>query len=409
MDPVIRPVNSLLLIKLQSAEGVIATLDPTTDAVPFEAGSFRKGSPFTSQSANEANGSYVASQPMIVGQAVPLSFRAFMKGAGAGTTYTSSVKPPYHAPLQACGWRGQFTAAIAAAALAAGSTTTATLGTGFTGTAQLYTGMPLILSVGPGAGQFPLITNYTSGKLATLSDTLDALTTSTLAALPANWTYAGTSPADASARSTDHPCATVALYEDGNLYTWMDVRGVMDLEGETAKAGMATFNLSGTYMGVTTPGMPTNQVLASQSPPILTKGSGAASAALVNRVELPISRWALQAGSQLEQVADPNTAHGFGAGQLGGREPMFTADPLRTLASTRDAIAEIEAASLYPIALRFGQTAGNRWSLLIPQAQAVKADDGDRGQLRSDDRGWRCINPGRDAQARDMDRIISFS
>ena len=71
--------------------------------------------------------------------------------------------------------------------------------------------------------------------------------------------------------------------------------------------------------------------------------------------------------------------------------------------------AEIEAASLYPIALRFGQTAGNRWSLLIPQAQAVKADDGDRGQLRSDDRGWRCINPGRDAQARDMDRIISFS
>jgi hypothetical protein len=406
--PVIRPANGLLLIALQSAEGTPTTLDPTLHAVPVEAGSFTYASPFTTEDANEANGSYVASAPLIVGQEVPLSFRSRVKGAGAGTAYTSGVKPPLHAPLAACGWRGQFQAAIAAAALAAGTTTTGTLGTGFTGTAQLYTGMPLILSVGPGAGQIPLITNYTAGKVATLSDLLPTLTTSTLAAIPANWTYAGTSPIDAASRLTDHPCATVGWYEDGNLYQWQDVRGVVDLEGETAKPGFAAFSMTGTYIGSSTVTMPTTAVLASQSAPVLTKGAGLPSAALVNRIELAISRWGLRNGGQLESVVDPNTTYGFGPGQISDRKAMFECDPLRTLVSTRDAIAEIAAGSNYPIALRFGQVSGNRWSLLLPQAQPVKADPEMRGKLRSDSMGWQGLSAGRDAQNRDSDRFLAF-
>src|SRR5687767_10778317 len=107
MDPVVRPENGLLLIAPQSAEGTPATLDPTLHAVPIEANSFRYGAPFTSEEANEATGSYVASAPLIVGQEVPLGFRSRIKGAGAGQTYSSTVKPPLHAALQACGWRGQ--------------------------------------------------------------------------------------------------------------------------------------------------------------------------------------------------------------------------------------------------------------------------------------------------------------
>lgn len=408
MDPVIRPRNGLLLIALQSAEGTAASLDPTLHAVPFETDSFTKGSPFTSEESNESTGSYVAGAPMIIGQQVPIGFRSRLKGAGPGATYSSSVKPPLHAALQACGWRGQFTAAVAAAALTAGAASSATLGTGFTGTAQLYRGMPLILSVGPGAGLIPLITDYTSGKVATLSDTTAELTTSTLAAIPANWTYAGTSPADATARGTDHPCATVGYYEDGNLYQWQDVRGMVDLDGQTARPGFAAFNMSGTYIGSSTVTMPTTAVIAGHSAPVLTKGAGSASAAVVNKKELPISRWALRDGGQVEGVTDPNTPHGFGPSQLGGRAPVFEADPLRTLVSTRNAIAEIEAMSTYPIAIRHGQTAGNRWALLLPQAQPIAADDELRGQLRADAMGWRGLNPGRDAQGRDSDRFLAF-
>ncbi len=408
MDPVIRPANGILLMALQSAEGAPATLDPLLHAVPLEAGSFTYGNPFTTEAANESNGSYVGSAPLVVGQEVPLGFRSRVKGAGAGVTYTSSVKPPLHAPFSACGWRGQFTAAIAAAALTAGTTTTATLGTGYTGTAQLYFGMPLVLSVGPGAGQVPFVTDYTSGKLATLSDLLAELTTSTLAALPANWTYAGTSPADASARLTDHPCATVGWYEDGNLYQWQDVRGVVDFEGQTARPGFAVFSMSGTYIGSSTAAMPTTAVIAAHSAPILTKGSGAAAAAVIGRKELPISRWALRNGGALESVVDPNTPYGFGPSQVADRVPVFEADPLRTFVSTRDAVAEIAALATYPIALRFGQTAGNRWGMVMGQAQPVKADPEMRGKLRSDAMGWQALSPGRDAQGRDRDRAVVF-
>lgn len=409
-DPIIRPENGLLLVAIQSAEGTAATLDPALHAVPIEADSFSYGNPFTAEEANETNGSLVQSAPLIVGQAVPLSFQFRLKGAGAGVTYTSSVKPPHHAVYQGCGLRGFFQAAIAAAALTAGTTTSATLGTGFTGTSQLYRGMPLILSVGPGAGLMPFITDYTAGKVATLSDLMPlALTTSTLAAIPANWTYAGTTPIDAASRLTDHPPVTVGWYEDGNLYQWMDVRGVLDLEGRAARPGMATAKMTGTYTGSSTVTMPTTAVLANHSAPILTKGAGLPSAIQINRKELPISAWSLRNGGEVEGVDDPNTAYGFGPGQLGGRRPVFGADPLGTLVSTQDHMGELGALTTGPIALRLGQTAGNRVGILGPQGQAIKADPAKRGKLRSLDREWQLTNPGRDAQLRDSERFLIFS
>lgn len=408
MNPVIRPTNGLLLIAIQSAEGTPVTLDPALHAVSIEDGSFSYANPFRAEDSDEANGSLVAGGPTVVGQEVPLSFRAKVRGAGNGTTYTASVKPPLHNALACCGWRGFFQAAIAASALTAGSTTSATLGTGYTGTSQLYLGMPLVLSVGPGAGYIPLVTNYTAGKVASLSDTLATLTTSTLAAIPANWTYAGTTPIDAASRLTDHPCATVGWYEDGNLLQWQDVRGICDLDGETAKPGYATFNMTGTFIGSSTVTMPTNQVLASQSAPVLTKGAGLPSALLVNRIELPISKWSLKTGGALQSIADPNTQYGFGPGQISGRKPLFGADPLGTLVSTYDAMGEIGTAPNYPIVARFGQTAGNRWALLLPQAQPVTATPGMRGDNRSFDKEWQGLTIGRDAQSRESDRFLTF-
>lgn len=408
MNPVIRPTNGLLLIALQTAEGSPTTLDPLLHAVSIEDGSFTYANPFRAEDSDESNGSLVAGGPMIIGQEVPISFRAKMRGAGNGITYTALIKPPLHAAFGCCGWRGQFQAAIAAAALTAGSTTTATLGTGYTGTAQLYMGMPLALSVGPGAGHVPLITNYTAGKVATLSDQLATLTTATLAAIPANWTYAGTTPIDAASRLTDTPCATVGWYEDGNLLQWQDVRGIMDLDGESAKPGFATFNMTGTFMGSSTVTMPTNQVVAAHSAPVLTKGTGLPSALLVNRIELPISKWSLKTGGSLQSIVDPNTQYGFGPGQLAGRKPIFGADPLGTLVSTFDAMAEIGTAPNYPITARFGQTAGNRWSLLLPTAQPITANPSMRGENRAFDKEWQGLTAGRDAQNRDSDRFLSF-
>jgi hypothetical protein len=409
MDPVIRPENGLLLIAVQAQEGVAATLDPAVHGVPVERDSVTYNGPFTAEAVGEANGSYVAGAPLVVGQPATFAFRSRLKGANAG--YTAAVKPPLHNALLGCGWRGQFTAAIAAAALAAGTAMSATLPAAFAATAQLYRGMPLVISAGAGNGHQPLITDYTAGRVATLSDTFTPpLDATTQAGIPANWTYAGTSPRDAAARLLDHPAVTIGWYEDGNLHTWMDCRGTLDIEGTSARPAIAAFSFSGVYVGSAAAAIPASAVVAQHSAPTLVKGAGQPPAMLANRIQLPIGRFALRSGSGVEMPDDPNTQFGFGAGQLAGRTPMFEADPLRTLVSTRNAIAEIAAASQYSIALRLGAAgaAGNRIGLLLPLAQPVAADNSMRGRLRADAMTYQALSPGRDAQDRDSDRFLTF-
>jgi hypothetical protein len=411
MDPIIRPRNGLLLIALQPGEGQDVTLDPALHAVAFEDGSISYGSPFTMEGVSEVTGSLVGSAPLIIGQQSPFSFRSRIKGAGSGVTYTASIKPPLHAALQGCGMRGQFMAAVAATALAAGSATTATLAAPFVATAQAYRGLPLVLSVGPGAGSVPFITDYTAGRVATLSESFSpVLSTSTLAAIPANWSYAGTSPVDVAARNTDHPVVKIGYYEDGNLHQWLDCRGVADFDGVTARPGFGTFRFLGTYLGKSEAAVPANAVVATHSAPLLVKGTsaGAPPVALINRKPLAISRWGVRNGGEVGTIEDPNTPYGFGAGQLGGRTPMFDADPFETHAGTRNSIAEIEAGSVQPISLRFGSVAGNRFGLTLPGAQIAGNEPGMRGEFRSESLTFQALSAGRDAYGRDGDRILTF-
>lgn len=408
MHPIIRPANAVLLFKNQAVEGTAVVPSASTDAVPFEEDSVSFNGPYKHESSQETSGTLAAGAPLVVGQPVTFKFRSRIKGANAG--YTSSVKPPLHQVFASCGLRGFFTAAIATALLSAGSATTATLGTGFTGTLQLYKGMPLSLTAGAGVGGFPLITDYTAGKVATLSDTFSpVLDTTTSAAIPANWTYAPTSPVDNTARATDHPPGTLYYYEDGTLYQFMDVRGKADFDGDTAKPGFGTFEMTGIFVSKTDASVPTGLTLPTQSAPTLVQGSNVPAALAINRTGLPISKWSLTTAATITSPEDPNTTYGFGAGQIGGREPILGCDPLATLVATRNTLSEIAAFSQYPAALRFGYTANNRWSLLLPVAQPIDEQPGKRGDYRSHDLSFQAIPNGKDAQTRDCDFILCFS
>ena len=410
MDPVIRPANSAILLKLQTADDVPATPSPSADAVPFEIDSMSYTGPFRNEASNEASGSLVGAAPLVVGQPATVRFRGRIKGAGAGATYSASVKPPYHQAMAACGWRGLFTAAVSAAALAAGTTTTATLGTGFAATAQVYRGMPVIMTGGVGAGAIPLIADYTASKVAMLTDVFgSALSATTSAAIPDNWTYAGTSPRDGTARATDHPSATIYLYEDGTLHQFINCRGVMTLDGQVSRPGYASFEFTGTYVGTgSDAAVPTSLVIANHSAPILVQGSGVSAAFLVNRKGLPISQWALAETGTLESPEDPNTTYGFGAGQIGQRAPMFTCDPLATLIATRNTLSEIGNFAVQTAALRYLGAVGNRWSMMIAQAQPVGQEPGSRGTLRSHNLSYRALPVGRDPSDRDNEIVLSF-
>lgn len=411
-DPTIRPSNVAMLFKIETTEGVDAA-PVAADAFPFEADGFSYNSPYRVEDSREASGSLAAAAPLVVGQPAEVSIRFRLKGIAGAAAYSASIKPPHHALLSACGWRGVFQAAIAAAALTAGSTTSATLGTGFSSTAENYRGLPLALSGSgaPGEGQTPFITGYSSGKVATLTDLMgSALTTSTLAAIPANWSYAPTSPADGAARATDHPSGTLYLYEDGKLFKFVGMRGTLDLEGETGRPGFGSVRLTGVFAGVSDAAIPAGaQGIAGHSAPILAQGVGGLDAAfLVNRRGLPISRWSLGTNAELESPDDPNTPFGFSAGIIGGRRLQLDCDPLATLVATRDALAEISAFSQYPALLRCGSAVRNRWALTLPVVQPVAATPGTRGILRSEEMQLRSLSPGRDSNSRDGDAILTF-
>lgn len=408
MDQIIRPDNSVLLFKLESTEGVDAS-PVAADAFPFLKGGFSYNSPYREDSVNEATGSLEAGAPQVIGQPAEITISFVMKGAN--TAYSSAaVKPPHHALLSACGMRGVYQAAIAAAALTAGSATSATLGTGFSTTARAYIGMPLLFTAGANSGRTSHIADYSAGKAATLVDNFTTpLDTSHQASIPANWTYGFTSPQDAAARATDHPSGTLYIYEDGTLLKYVGCRGVItEWGGDTAKPGQMTVKLMGIFAGTADAALPAVS-WPLHLPPILTQGVGRLDPAfLINRKPLPIDKWSIPTNAEQESPGDPNTPWGFGSAIIGGRDVRLECDPKKTLYATRDILSEIANTSQYTGAVRAFGSANNRWAVTLPLLQPVVGDPGTSGSLRTEQQRYKALNPGKDSNTRDASAILCF-
>lgn len=408
-DPIIRPANVAVLLKLESVEGTDAAPTGADDAIPVEADSVDYNSPWTQEQSNEATGSLVAGAPLVIGQPATVTFRSRIKGAGVGAVYSASVKPPLHQALQACGKRGQFTAAIATALASAGTANSATLAAGFPATAQALLGMPLEITAGTGIGRRPTVVGYTAGRIATLAENFTTpLDSTSNIALLANWTYAGTSPRDNAARATDHPSATIYIYEDGTLLKFVGCRGVMSADGQTARPGYGGFTFTGVYVGKEDAAMPSNLVVANHSAPTLLKSTSASLVTMFDRKPLPISQWSWENGGDVESPEDPNTNYGFGPGQIAGRVPLLRMDPLASLVAVRDVAAQIGSGVQAPALVRCGSQIGNSWALTLPKAQPVESTPGRRGNFRSDQLSFQALTSGLDAQTRDSEAILCF-
>jgi len=410
LEQTVRPANVAVLIKLEAQEGVDAQPQAAVDAIPVESDSVTYNSPWTTEASNEATGSLVSGAPLVIGQAATISVKSRIKGAGAGIAYTANVKPPLHQAFQACGWRGQFTAAIAAALASDGTANTVTLSDDFPATARALLGMTLLIGAGTGAGNAPAVIEYSAARVATLAESFEPkLDATTSVSVPANWTYASTSPSDTAARAADQPSATIYIYEDGVLWKFVGCRGVVTLDGQNARPGYATFNFTGIFAGRVDAAIPGDLAAAGHSAPVLAQGTAASLAASMNGKPLSLSTWSLDPGSQIEVPDNPNTPYGFDAGQIVDRTPVLSVDPLATIVANRDMIADIGNGVTMPAVLRFGAVAGNRWALVMPLAQPTAADPSTRGKLRSEQIKLQCRSIGKDAYGRDADRYIIFS
>ncbi|TVV75548.1 hypothetical protein [Sphingomonas solaris] len=409
-DPIIRPKNVLVMLKLEATEGTDATPSALLDAIPVEADSVEYNAPFAIEQSNEATGSLVAGAPLVIGQAATISFRSKLKGAGNNVAYTASVKPPLHQALQACGRRGQFTAAILNETVSAGTSVTATLSSAFLAAQAAYLGMPLRVVSGAGAGTTTIILDYNAARRAEINDIFaPPIDTTSVVTLPANWTYAGTSPRDVASRLTDHPSGTIYINEDGVLRKFVACRGVVNLTGQSARPGFAEFSFTGIYVGKADIAIPSTIVIASHSGPTLVQGTSGSFAVSLGRKPLPISQWTLSnGGDAIESPDDPNTPQGYGPGVIGGRVPTLALDPLATTVAARNLDTDIGAGNRLPAVLRAGTIPGNSWSLTLPKGQPVSADPTKRGNLRAEQVGIQAIGAGFDAYTRDTESVLCF-
>jgi hypothetical protein len=355
--------NAAVLFKEESVEDTPETPSASTDAVKVE----NLAVNFNPQQiqTNEATGSLDSSGPIPVGLQTTISFDVLLKGSGAAGT-----PPECNEMLKACGWAETITASAIPAspeAATAGSATSVTLGASFTATAQLYRGMPLSLTVNPTAAT-PFISDYTVGKLATLTDTFSpVLDGTTLCQIPANVLY---TPA-----SDSIPSGTLEIYVDGIKYIFAGSRGAPVFNVATQNVGRISFNFNGRFVSQTDLPVPATTYDSTRPPAFKNAVMN------LDRVCVALQNFSVDTGNSLVNLPDPCAAQGWGPAQITERNMTGSMDPNKTLVATRDVITAMDAGTSVIIHARWGEVTGNKVAITVPSALYTGVSLGDRSGI----------------------------
>lgn len=345
-----------LLAKIESSEGVDAVTAAASDGLLAFDLSF--GPEIEVIPTNESTGgldSFGSVTGRSLGQA---SFSVYLKGSGAAGT-----APEFGKLLRACGFAELITSSAvpssAEACGAGGSTTAAELGASASGTAQAYLGMPLVLT-GAQTGT-ALITNYTTGKIASLDRTFGAaIVPTTNYQVPINVRYL---PASASI-----PSVTLDFYRGGTLRKLLGARGTVALAFTAGGVAQLNFTFTGRWSGETDVAVPAGVVVQSTRPQAWFDG-----AFMLNRLAVAGSSLAFDLGNAVAAHDDPNHASGYGVPTIRERNVTGTAVVNKALVATRNTLSLINAGTNLPISAVLGAGAGQRVGVVAPAARLTAA------------------------------------
>jgi hypothetical protein len=356
----LRARNGALTAKIESSEGTENAPSASTDAISIE-------NPRIAFSPNliqtdEQTGSLDPEGPIVGGMPCQISFDVLLKGSGAAGT-----APEFGDLLKACGMSETVTGTAVPSSPEAcangGSTTTAVLGTSASSTAQAYRGMPITFSSTVSGNSF--ISDYTSGKVATLTDTMSgAIVNTSNYQIPVNVLYAPS--------SGTIPSLTLYMYKDGLLYKFVGCRGTWRLNLETGAIGRISFTFTGIFLSKTDASVP-SVTLDSARPPVF-KGANLK----WNRLAAGIKTFSLDFGNTLAYPDNPNATESFDPPIITSRRVTGAIDPYETLVATRDIMADMQAGTRRILYGSLGSTAGNKIGIVVPQAHAMNSDLGDR-------------------------------
>ena len=361
----LRDQNSLILTKVESTPGTAeSSLSASTDAVRAENCQIAP-QPNVVQT-NEYTGSLDGAGPIIGGMPMQISFDVYLKGSG-----TAATAPEWGKLMKACGWAETITSTAVPsspeACGAGGSTTTAELGSSASTTAQAYRGMPINFSSGVTLSTF--ITNYTTGKIATLADTASGtINAGSNYQIPVNVLY---KPA-----SSGFSALTIWIYKDGLLWKFSGCRGNVALSLPANGPGKLTFTFTGRFVSKSDASVPASPTFDTTRPPIWYNGKFK-----YNRVASGIASLSLDGGVSVVLPDNPNDTEGFDLGELVSRRMTGSMDPLETLVATRDMFTDFRAGTSRILLASLGSAAGNRVGLTIPAAVATQNTPGNRAGI----------------------------
>jgi len=307
--------------------------------------------------------------PAIVGGVRP-RIRLRLPLRGSGSTATA---PEWGKLLRCCTFSETTNAAVAATALGATghTTTTVTLPTTpYGNTAQQYRGQPLVLTgaVADTTG----ITDYTTGRVATLGSTLSAIPAATTsAAIPANILYAPSSD------EAVYKNATLYFFADGMRWRFTGASGTWSLELSTGGIGFLVFDLRATFLGHDATALPTGwNTTIRQTPPRFVAGR-----MQLNQAKAQVRRLALDAGISVVLPDDPEAAEGYGPALPIERDSRGSIDPLINTTTSVALFNAFRAGTAMPLMAIIGSTAGNRFLVTCPAAKATGFRPGNREGL----------------------------
>lgn len=363
-----RARKKVLLAKIEGTAGVDAS-PAAADAVLVENPLFTPDVNLIN--TNEVGGSLDVSSPIVGGIRGRVTFDVYLKGSG-----TAGTAPEWGKLLKACGFAETVTGtAVPAAAEALQSGTSAiaaTLSTSATNVAQAYLGMPVVVTstATGGVNGTSFISDYTTGRVATLTDTFgtSTLTTSSTFQIPVNVAYTPT--------STDAPSLTIYLYEDGKLRKLLGCLGNFTFTVDAGGIGKFSFTFMGQYGGETDASLPTGMAYQSARPPVWRGGR-----MLLNRTAAAVRQLSIDSGNTMPMPDDPNQDEGFQVPLLTARNLTGSVDPLEVLVATNDLMAAFRNGTEQVIHARWGATAGNRIGITIPAGQYTANNPAERDNL----------------------------
>lgn len=178
--------------------------------------------------------------------------------------------------------------------------------------------------------------------------------------------------------STGHESLTFYYYQDGLLMKLTGARGTVSFNLEVGKPGMASF----TFTGHSAIAADTANVVGVYDSTVPAPFIGAAFAlgayaAVINKLATDIS-------NQLATPPSANSADGYGAVQITGRDVSGSFDPEYVIAATKPFESDWRAGTLETLATgTIGSTAGNRFALSYPAVYARDIAPGDRDAVRT--------------------------